>query len=535
MMSDNQKAVLDRIQANNGFIQFISFCKPFSAFKFAEEKFGDSRSIHRCLSLARSKGCKTIIVEKIRPLGLLQDENSSLLSMGFWSCADIYRVSFFTAKIRGKIGVVTCRSRHLQGYAIIKCDGKDKKDCRWYVYESVFKKYDHRHNCVSSPAQYEVRVGWRKFKISGVLYCQQNGLNKSCAHVALRSILSRLGKDVSYSEMNAIASTLCDEGKYKPCDGLDSSQIAKIFESHNVNVRALDYEELRKVSGNDNARKDFPYQKILYQGVESGEGVLLGFKLDNPKYDDARHMIPFYGHTFNKDTWITEAEAEYFKISENIGYIPSDKWTSSFIGHDDNFGSNFCVPRLYLDSAKVDYVAEILPENVKYTGVEAEAAAFPLLKWFIPYLEKDNLWHKRLRVAFESSFPSVVLRALCVKPQKYFKHLQDSTDWEGNRDSLRIINKVRSFNWPEKFWVVEISLPNLFSANERKLGEIVLDATVSLDSSGKIAATSVFLFSRLPSVYIIAGETKSVNNLPLWDRVESAITTHLPLLSLSEE
>ena len=61
-----------------------------------------------------------------------------------------------------------------------------------------------------------------------------------------------------------------------------------------------------------------------------------------------------------------EADMAYFRVGESFGYIPSANWTSSFLGHDDNFGPCFCVPRLYISNDKVDYVAELLKPGIRF-------------------------------------------------------------------------------------------------------------------------------------------------------------------------
>lgn len=55
----------------------------------------------------------------------------------------------------------------------------------------------------------------------------------------------------------------------------------------------------------------------------------------------------------------------------------------------------------------------------------------------------------------------------------------------------------------EMVWVVEISTPQLFPGNERKLGEIVLEATLPLDLKDDSSLKNVFMFARLPGIYLL--------------------------------
>jgi hypothetical protein len=60
---------------------------------------------------------------------------------------------------------------------------------------------------VREARDFQVRVGNCDFSVRGVLFCQQNGLNKTCAQVALRSLLARRApeEDLSYGQINAWA------------------------------------------------------------------------------------------------------------------------------------------------------------------------------------------------------------------------------------------------------------------------------------------------------------------------------------------
>lgn len=514
---------------------FVSIGRPFSLYDFAERYGFTEDSVRRCCSLARAKGCKTLVMEKIPICGLLKDENDELSRMGYWSDSCVYRLSFFSCRVWHRLWLDCCADSRLEGYVILKHDGKSSSKARWYVFESVFRKYQHNHNCIAAQRNYVVRCGSRHFNIAGVLYCQQNGLNKSCAHVALQSVLSKAGHDdVRYSEMNRIAAGSVAKGAYIPSDGLLSNQVADILKAYDVPFKALDYDAEREKRGSDMMREIAPYQKIVYDGVESGGSALIGFQTSNPILKNGSHMIPFFGHTFNKDTWVTDAENSYFDISKGCGYIPSDNWTSSFIGHDDNFGQNFCVPRLYLKPEQVQFAVEILPAGASYTGLEAEYASYPLLQQFVPYLGSENHWLKRLEKEFSSARPNVVLRAVSVLPKDYFTALRQIRDWNDWREREEYLLRFEKIKWPQRFWVVELSLPQLYSANERKLGELVFDATVSPDITLQIAAAPSFMFARFPERYIVSDQTNGNGANLTFKIYPSQLGSHVPVFRLGE-
>ena len=144
----------------------------------------------------------------------------------------------------------------------------------------------------------------------GVLYCQQNGLNKSCAQVALRSLCAPRapGGDISYRAINRLAGS--GGTSVEPWSGLTVPQIQAVLKGLGIDFLDVDYAAMPTAE-----RSRLPYQKLLYAGIESGAGALLGFRLAGAgAQQDAKHIIPFFGHTFNQDTWVPNAGAAYFHV-----------------------------------------------------------------------------------------------------------------------------------------------------------------------------------------------------------------------------
>ena len=235
--------------------------------------------------------------------------------------------------------------------------------------------------------------------------------------------------------------------------------------------------------------------------MESGSGAFVGFRLTGQNLRaGGSHIIPFYGHTFNKDTWVPNADVSYFHIGEDVGYFPSESWTSSYLGHDDNFGPNFCIPRLYMESKNVDYVVELFRPGVSYGGTEAEAFAVNILYSVLESVDRTkNKWIFRLFQWADKR--QVVFRAQAMSSSEYGSHLKSLTDWEGNTENLNGCQLIEE-EIPKFVWVVEISTPHLFPANERKIGEVVLDATQSISLQNEVTAFDLFVMARLPE-YIL--------------------------------
>jgi hypothetical protein len=504
--------------------------QPFSCFDWAEANHFSTESIRRCFSLARSLGMRSFIVEDIPAEGIIHAENQELNALvPDHTMPELKRLSFWTEPIADVTAVASTNPAALCGYAIVKHDRVPSRNRdRWHVFEAVFRKYPHEHNCVPTQGNYRLRVSDTEFTIPGILYAQQNGLNKVCAHVALRTLLSRQvpAGDLSYAEINRLAAKAAP-GPYDPAAGLGPPHIRAILRHFKLAFRDIDYAEEENIS--KDIRLTHPFQKFIYAGIESGCGALLGFRMTGPSASCEKHIIPFFGHTFNKDTWVPDADRAYFDVGGGVGYIPSESWTSSFLGHDDNFGPNLCVPRLYVKPDQAEYVVELLRDGVAYSGVHAEAITLIFLYSLWPHMAKShNPWMKRLAAAAHPDLRRVVLRAVCVSKDAYLQHVRAEADWDGNRENPDFVAILDQF-LPQMLWVVEISLPHIFPANEHKLGEILLHPFVPFDPKAPINY-ALFLLARLPGRCFVLKSSAGAS--PSFMEAPSACTSHRALLKL---
>jgi hypothetical protein len=462
------------------------------------------------------------MVEEIPPKGIIQDENNEILSyFPDFIPGKIRRISFWTSKFKHP-NQRAIREDKCLGYAIIKHDQVASKPWdAWHVFEAVFIKFEDPHNAVPNSMKYDVALGWKKLTLKGILYAQQNTLNKTCAQVALRSVLSRIvGSEVSYREINDKARTVYGRN-FSPSDGLDPEEIRAVLKGFNVGFVDYDYEAHTRTEC-----RNHPYQRFIYQGIESGTGALLAFRLSGR--GDNRHIVPFYGHTFNKDTWAPDAEAVYFRVGRGVGYIPSEHWANSFIGHDDNFGPNFCVPRLYVQKRQVKYTVELLKSGIVFGGVQAQALALQFLYSVLRKMSGDshalsNIWLNRL--VNNAVHQRIVLRAIPLDASTYLEHLANQKDWDGNYENKRTIDVFTKL-LPNHLWIVELSIPQLFPANKRKLGDIVLNGGKPLQPD----ISSSFSFVRIPGRYYFQYSRKKGGKDFLM--VPSQLTSHVPVLIL---
>ena len=492
---------------------------PFSNFDYVDSAFDGEAAIRRLFSQARSQAAETCVVEDIKAEGVVLSENREISKKyPDYRMTELKRLSFWNREVTSAQQISRLHSAQLIGYLIAKKDsvssiGKNG----WHVFEAVFRKYKHDHNCVARQVRYPVTIASQHFEVEGVIYCQQNALNKACAQVALRSLCSLhipLG-EITYEKINKAAATV--HGPYDPKDGLNVKRIRAVLRAFGLGFSDLDYSEEEA-----SVRSEFPYQKLIYSGIESGAGALLGFKMATRKAQ--HHSIPFFGHTFNMDTWVANATSSYFKVGKKTKYLPSETWLSSFIGHDDNFGSNFCVPRLFLKPRQVKYALAILPRGVKYDGVRAETIASDYL---YSLKKDDNLassssaWVKRFYASSDNQ--EIILRAISISKKDYIEHLLEMKDWHGRRFPRSIRNLSELLQ--DHLWMVEISLPELFPINKRKVGEIVLDATRKPSHKRDY---ETFRFARFPGhLFFISGKER--DGEPQFLHIPSQIKSHTEL------
>lgn len=494
---------------------------PFSLFQFAEDTLEPSSPIRRLLTIGRQRKAKSMVIEPIPAVGSIQAENKAILkSFPDYENPELIRLSFWTKTITKTEDINHCSSEDCVGYALIKKDVIPSSEfSRWHIFEAIVRKYPYLHNYGRIMRPLSFRVGPCEFTISGCLYAQQNGLNKACAQVALRSLIAtRLGDpEVSCDQINLYAAELAE---FNPAKGLHTGQINHVLDRYAIPHVAIDYD------ASPDLRSDFPYQKLIYSGIESGAGALLAFRMTGPQAPDCGHIIPCFGHTFNEDAWGPQAESAYFKIGESIRYIPSRAWCSSFIVHDDNFGANLCIPVSLLRPEQVQYAVELLPEQFAFSGAEAEVASADYFYSLLPELPEDviesNAWVKRLIEYVIAQ--KLILRSVAVSRDDYIRFLASAQDWNNGCESEDIV-KVLSKFLPACLWMVEVTIPEIFSTNKHKLGEILLNATAPLNQ--EIDGES-FLLARFPECFVLLDSIND-SGRPKFITAQSGLKSHTRL------
>lgn len=514
-------------------LKTICLDRPFSNFAFVEQFTGECVALRRIFSQTRRIGCHTLIIEAIDEAADISRENSDLAahpSVGTLITAQTFRLSFFTLPFSDKLRTDDLDDNNFIGYAVVRKVQAESGWKRAWIYESVIRPERITNNFIRRTPYWQCRILEKGLTIRGYLYAQQNTITNCCAHVAIRSALASFTPNLLYHEMNALI------GGYAGA-GLTTDQIVKILEHAGASCFVGSFNATRSA---DPTFK-IPFQKYIYGSIESGYPAIIFFGVGG---HGEYHAIPAIGHTFNQDNWVPRAERGYFSIGERIQYIPSESWLSMFICHDDNFGSNYCIPRHYLHSgseiscadcqnktdqdahqACVCYVIGTLPSTVKVNPVEAEAIGADFLfelKDNIP--ADDNEWIVRLKET--AGRHKLVLRPILIKTKEYVGHLAAVRGWSGAQISAPLLKAFE--NLPDDwFWLIELSVSELFAANKRKIGEVLIRATIEYDFQ---RAFDCFVLARLPGYFALYNE-----NSANFAFIPSGVEDHVELFGQEEK
>jgi hypothetical protein len=515
--------------------EFISILRPFSMFEFVENNFCGIDPMRRLMSQVRALSGATMIVEHLGVSSDIAEENEDLgVRYGTTPESMVTRVSFFTKEFSTEKGLSTATNEQFLGYAVIKRDQICGKQCV-RVFESVLKSSSFPHNHIRRKPKWSCEIAGHSFEIEGFLYAQQNDMTNVCAHVALRSAASLFHPqgDLTYREINRIVGIDHINRKAGGSDGggLSMEEMVRVLERSGARCVIGDYQLT------DSVATEVPFHKYIYGSIESGFPSLLAFKTNS----GSGHVIPVFGHTFNQDMWVCNAELTYFKVADGPEYIPSESWLSMYLAHDDNFGSNFCIPRQYLQTScyikeknlrlewdkGVAGIIGTLPGKVELKPIQAELIGADYLFAILPELPGAEIWKDRFRWYAERHL--MVLRPILITKAEYIAHLSAVSNWNDrkiNKNQIGILNKTLNDGY---YWLVELSLPELFSANKRKVAEVLLNAEEKVTAYRDFKN---FTLARLSGRFVFYSGGDATH--PEYEFVDSGAEGHVELFGCEE-
>ena len=369
------------------------------------------------------------------------------------------------------------------------------------------------NNFVYTETELEVEVKNRKFSVAGVYYCQQNGSTHVCAHASLRMALtSKVNNKVTAEYINSLL------GVVPPCSGLQFGQMIQVIEDQGLYAEIIDCTTPSLTREN--------YISALAAAVESGDKALLVFTTDTagtgaPSTEE--HVVLVFGHTRHSDEWHPQAIPAY-SGPRSAPYYPASGWIDHFLIHDDNFGPYFTLSSSALEfkpSVRAHWIVIIRDVKISHTSQFAEGLAattlastlktfrgVPAGKWLTFIAERERTF---------------ILRTLLLRRDEYMLHLANAVGHDGSKMSSQELDPLTAL--PNLFWMVEFSLPPLFTGNHSKLGEILIAA----DAPGVSAFNELTLGMRGPEFLFI----KDAASLQLV-RHPSSIEAHVPIYRVKE-
>lgn len=373
------------------------------------------------------------------------------------------------------------------------------------------------NNYVHLQREFNRTVRERPFRIQGTYFCQQDGLTGVCAHAAARMYLAnhpRGPEDLpSYEHINTqILGLDTDRVRRLGTDvnggGLNAYELVKVLSSYNLNAFIHDYDQ----------EPDRDYAADVYTAVESQSPALLAFRTKN-----AGHVVVVVGHTLNTDLWLPQVQLEYFEEDDGPHHHLSNMWVEDYVVHDDNFGMLRCLPAhclgadpnapgiankalLGLLGPAGKALACISDRHGNVDGKSAEIVALDVLYDILPQLSKPVeglVWLRRLQDAVTTARQGPVLRTFQTTKADYLGHLRLIRDREGLVLETSAVNLAESV-LPDYFWITEFTLPDLYTVNKRKLGEVLCSAN-DPHANDPGGGTPEFLLLRLPGYVTVDG------------------------------
>ena len=194
------------------------------------------------------------------------------------------------------------------------------------------------------------------------------------------------------------------------------------------------------------------------------------------------HVVSVLGHTLNSDRWEPEARIGYGDIAKKP-YIPATGWVGHYIINDDNLGMYLTLPSDMLRNHPSEPPQEnpnlhatmaiaIVPKDVRITGWLAEQIAMRKIQGHIRdvFVSFPFVWLKRL----VEQPKYIVSRTLLQTKESYIEHIKSLS----NDRLIDLTSEIQQQlnHLPNYVWVSEITLPELYTGNKHKVGDIVIRA-----------------------------------------------------------
>ncbi|OSJ11238.1 hypothetical protein BST63_33255 [Bradyrhizobium canariense] len=448
-------------------------------------------TLHRICTLARKLGASFVATEcALARNEVCEDIDALDAHYGGGGRANAIQLSFFSGN-KSPDGIDEIDSGALLATAtVINYAPPNSVDyTHSYVFETILvpphqlddtgAKRQLLNNYICRDTNFKRIVRGREFQVSGFYYCQQNALVHVCAHACLRMALNSIDGSsaaVTSVEINA------QLGLNPPLAGLSLQNIQDVIASKTGSSAVV---------ADCSVILPADYLSILTSYIESGFIVLFVFTTSNT----VEHVVTVFGHTRNSDEWHPQAIPGYSGPA-SAPFYRSSAWVDHFVIHDDNLGPYYTLSSRAFEVDKSitahwiigihpEHQHEILPhyaENVAaivLKGSLANFSAFGVGNWFNYIVQRPSTY---------------VLRPILISRDGYKAHLLASIGHDQTKAMPGELDVADGL--PDWFWMVEFSLPALFTGNRSKLGEVLIRSEVA----GAKAPVDLVEAVRLPSL-----------------------------------
>jgi hypothetical protein len=477
------------------------------------------------------------VTEKIP--GFAQDDEQLTKYYKESPSSQAIRIAFFEADLSGK-NLKGVTSDQLQGSCIIKRNIFPSGKIMGHVFEAVLKAEPILNHYLHAQGVHSVRLAGKQFTVRGTFFCQQNSKTIQCAHAAVIMALRAMAPDLDLPHLPtapALNDALNGHELGKP---LNTRDMVELFGQHGVKMLAHDPLQ-------PNA-KGIDYRTLVHAGIESGLPVLLAFMTKDRKTGEmVNHVVTVLGHTLNTDIWVAEAEFGY-GVKTPYKYHPSYDWCPHWLINDDNLGMEYC-----LQGNKLSSVWDRIKPEDAHKGpdfVKSQLQQFDVTSVLVPLAHKEFIdipsaerktvcllqqfasaltesitetnpqpegigttegcqWLHRLtkRCRPDHPGPGPILRTCYARKEDYLDWISGEKGEDWAHEPLPADAKLRiEESLPDKFWMTEFTLVDLFTANRRKLGEILYLPTWSIKEN----LYEGLLLARFPGAITLPQQNKLI-------------------------
>ncbi|RJP75002.1 MAG: hypothetical protein C4522_22070 [Desulfobacteraceae bacterium] len=442
-----------------------------------------------------------------------------------------YRISFFNEIITDEKSLCNKTDSNLLAYCILHRDkyrkGEEVKRNQ-YVTESTISVRERRRNFYLSGNQItNATIAGKNFQIKGHYFSQQNDITNCCSQASIKMALRGFYRELTAEQINKLIGN--DHKKNKGNRGLNPTEFkSAISKLEKIEVEVFDGLMIGP----------WEFAKIIYHAVESRFPVILLFshpkeKKGNPdKWKIEGHATALIGHTFNNSNWWSYGWISYFSsLKPTFKYLPSVLWCDNFVIQDDNMGPYYRIPvsslrvtnisskfppwaKLAVKAIKKDFLRYIIPFSYwpVYALIMSPAKSVDLrnciqienyaLEHLFQYINKSVLstiyeptWNRQFSelLIYFMNEKMLVARTFAIRKCEYIDYFGEAYR---NENMEEILTSLEIHLKSEYIWLTEISVPELFWVNKKKIGDIVCEPYKFPEQKKQLVK-----FIRIPSHY----------------------------------